>query len=283
MSRYRYSVSSRNRSPPESGNRSPAAGSDGTSTAPRIINAAAMVALAWASDGFTIASVFWYSRLAATLLLSDAADFRSSAPGGSYSESCEMCPNDLVAFARGGFQLFPLQYADSCVPARDQSCALERAQHDRHGGTVHAQLTARNSCFRGKSSPSTRSCVCRSQRQQRCLTSWRALHAVHCMICRRVACAYTPMTSRKGPRAAHMGVSSPQPERVRRASMRLEGRSCRRCEHSSGKQMGRSVSRKLAGAIEVYDRLHSLDWCYATRDVASASELSAADVLPRRA
>jgi hypothetical protein len=61
-----------------------------------------------------------------------------------------MCPNDLVAFARGGFQLFPLQYADSSVPARDQSCALERAQHDRHGGTVHAQHHRQEFLLQGK-------------------------------------------------------------------------------------------------------------------------------------
>jgi hypothetical protein len=58
--------------------------------------------------------------------------------------------------------------------------------------------------------------------------------------------------SRVDARGVPNGVSSPQPERVRRSD-ETGGADC---EHSSGKQVPRSVSRKLACAIEVYDRLH---------------------------
>ena len=77
MSRYKYSVSSRNRRPAASGSPSSSGGIDGTSTAPLTINAAAMIALACASDESMVTpALFWCSRSASTPIVTRRADRR---------------------------------------------------------------------------------------------------------------------------------------------------------------------------------------------------------------
>ena len=66
--------------------------------------------------------------------------------------------------------------------------------------------------------------------------------------------------------------------------MRLEGRSPSiDREHSSEKHQSQAYhAKRRQGGKCTLDYICPPDWCHATRDVASASELPAADQLPRR-
>jgi len=50
-----------------------------------------------------------------------------------------MRPDDLVAFARGLFELLPLQHPNASVPSRDEPAVLQRSHDERDRGTLHTE------------------------------------------------------------------------------------------------------------------------------------------------
>ena len=93
-----------------------------------------------------------------------------------------MRADDAVALARGRFESPSVQDLDPPVAARDQPVALERPQDHGDGGTLHVEHHGEELLLECE--------------------GIGALHAVHCMICSRLACAYRLTTLRKGPATA---------------------------------------------------------------------------------